>query len=458
MFFVKNKVLALLFVGCFFANNWVFEYKDKVFYESDFYNYFPKSDWQVIKDNDKREKLFFGFVKQVAGVYEAESLGLHLDPTVSDKLFGRFYRLLVNEYYMKEFLGSVVPKEGLSFCEKNLKRTVFVNHILVKKEQKELLGSLLDSINRGVDFSVLATSFSNDPSVKQNKGVLGWLTIGQTVPEFQNVVFGLCVGCVDVVETDFGFHVVRVDSVKNSSYFALEKQEYNDLAFRFAAGYIKKPLKSLAAKHDSLLLVDAGVSFNSVLLDDFVSLVSKTTAQSPNKSRDGVDFVGLLSEVGGVAFYGGDVLSGQWFVNKFSGPFYKNVYFDSLGPLIKEFKLIILRDIVYRLAIEKGVDGSFSFNKQFSSVRGEILKKEFLKFLISSVPLPSKEEIELFYNNNELELFTNKTTGEAFGLGASYGSVEAILLKEKQGLVQEAFFSSLKNKQNSINEVWLYVD
>ena len=458
MFFVKNKVLALLFVGCFFANNWVFEYKDKVFYESDFYNYFPKSDWQVIKDNDKREKLFFGFVKQVAGVYEAESLGLHLDPTVSDKLFGRFYRLLVNEYYMKEFLGSVVPKEGLSFCEKNLKKTVFVNHILIKKEQKELLASLLDSINVGVNFSDLAVSFSEDPSAKQNKGSLGWLTVGQTVPEFQNLVFSLCEGCVDVVKTDFGFHLVRVDSVKNSSYFGLEKQEYNDLAFRFATGYIKKPLKDLASRHDSLLLVDSGVFFNSILLEEFVALVSKTTIQSPNKNRADVNFLGLLGEVGGVAAYNGDVLSGQWFVNKFSGPFYKNVYFDSLGPLIKEFNLILLRDIVYRLALEKGVDRGFSFNRQFGAVRGEILKKEFLKFLISSVPLPSKKEIEVFYNNNEFELFTNKTTGEPFGLGASYGSVEAILLKEKQGLVQEKFFNSLKSKQNSINEVWLYVD
>ena len=120
-----------------------------------------------------------------------------------------------------------------------------------------------------------------------------------------------------------------------------------------------------------------------------------------------------------MAAYNGDVLSGQWFVNKFSGPFYKNVYFDSLGPLIKEFNLILLRDIVYRLALEKGVDRGFSFNRQFGAVRGEILKKEFLKFLISSVPLPSKKEIEVFYNNNEFELFTNKTTGEPFGLGAS---------------------------------------
>ena len=458
MFFVKNKFLALLLLGCMFSNVWVFEYKDNVFYEHYFYNYFPKNDWNLIKENGKREKLFFDFAKQVAGVYEAESLGLHLDPKVSDKLFGRFYRLLVNEYYMKEFLGSVIPKKGLVFCKKNLKKSVFVNHILINKEQKEVLGFVLDSIGFGVDFSSLAVDFSEDPSAKQNKGSLGWITVGQTVPEFQNLVFNLCVGCVDVVETDFGYHVVRVDSVKKSSYFGLKKEEYDDLAFRFAAGYIKEPLKDLAAKHDSLLLVSAGVDFNFGLLEDFVGLVSKTTVESSNKNRSSVDFLGLLGNVGGVALYNEEVLSGQWFVNKFSGPFYKNVYFDSVSPLVKEFKLILLRDIVYRLALEKEVDVGFSFNKQFELVRSEILKKEYLKFLISSVPVPSKKEIEDFYYNNEANLFTNKSTGKPFGLVASYGSVEAILLKEKQESAQELFFDSLKNKKNSINEVWLYVD
>ena len=458
MFFIKNKLLVLLLGTFLFANNWVFEYKNNVFYESDFYNYFPKNEWNLIKDNTKREKLFFGFVNQVAGVYEAELLGLDLDPQVSDKLFGRFYRLLVNEYYMKDFLGSVVPKEGFIFCKKNLKKSVFVNHILIKKEQKGVVNSLLDSLNLGVNFSDLATSFSEDPSAKQNKGSLGWITVGQTVPEFQNLVFDLCLGCVDVAETAFGYHVVRVDSIKKSSYSNLEKQEYNDLAFQFASGYIKKPLKDLAAKHDSLLLVGAGVYFDTALLKDFILLVSETTANSPKKSRDNVDFLGLLSSVGGLAFYNGDVLSGQWFVNKFSGAFYKKVYFDTVESLTKEFELILLRDIVYSLALQKELDKGFSFNKQFGSVRGEILKKEHLKYLISSVPLPSKKEVEDYYNKNEVELFTNKTTGKPFGLGSSYGSVEAILLKERQGVVQDDFFNSLKNKKNSINEGWLYVD
>ena len=130
MFFVKNSFVFCFVFAVIFCGDWVFQYKEKVFYEEDFYSYFPKGDWAGVEDNQKRESLFFEFVKERASVYEAELLGLHLNPKVSEKLSGRFNRLLVNEYYMREFLGSVVPDRALAFCKQNLNKSIFVNHIL----------------------------------------------------------------------------------------------------------------------------------------------------------------------------------------------------------------------------------------------------------------------------------------------------------------------------------------
>ena len=440
--------------GVLFANEWVFEYKKAVFFENDFYAYFPEKDWEKINNNNKRESLFFDFVKHSASVYEAKALGLDLKPSVHEKLLGRFNRLLVNEYYMKHFLKTVVPKQGLAFCKKNLKKSVFTNHILIEKKDA-IVDSLLLVLDSGYDFNELALAFSKDPSVSQNKGTLGWITVGQTVPAFQNFIFSLCVGCVGFVETDFGFHIVKVDSVKESSYNSLSLEEYNDLAFQFSTAYIKEPLKLLAEKHDSSLLSSFGVEFDFVGLSSFIEKIKNEVGGG---SRDRVDFVSLLGELGVVAKYGEDFLSGQWFANVLSGPFYKNVFFDDVNALIGEFKVILLRDIAKGLALDLNLHDSFLFKRQFVSVKNEILKKEYLKFVINSVPLPSKEEVELFYKENEKELFTNKKTGEPFGLVSSYGSVEAIILKEKQTLAQESFFDSLKGFSVVLNKGWLYVD
>ena len=455
MIFTKSNFFFLLLFGVIFSNEWVFEYKGETFFENDFYNYFPKSEWQKIKDNDKRESLFFDFVKHVAGVYEAKVLGLDLKPSVHEKLLGRFDRLLVNEYYMKHFLRTLVPKQGLAFCKKNLKKSVFTNHILVDKESFNLVDSLLFVLGSGADFGELALAFSKDPSAINNKGSLGWITIGQTVPDFQNFVFGLCVGCVGFVETDFGLHVVRVDSIKASSYNNLSPEEYDDLAFQFSTGYIKEPLKVLAEKHDSSLLSDFGVEFDLGVLSVFVEDIKR---RLDGGSRNNVDFVSLLGELGVVARRGDDFLSGQWFANVFSGGFYKNVFYDDVDDLVGELKLVLLRDIVKGLALEFGMDNSILFKNQFLSVKNEILKKEYLKFIINSVPTPSKQDVEIFYKENEKELFVNKKTGEPFGLVSSYGSVEAILLKERQALAQNSFFDSLKTDFVTLNKGWLYVD
>ena len=200
-----------------------------------------------------------------------------------------------------------------------------VKHILVK--DLSLASSLLDSIALGGVFSSLAKSHSTDPSVSQNMGVLGWIGVGQTVPAFQNHIFETCLGCVDVVSTDFGFHVVLVDSSRSSNYVNMKKEEYNDFAFRFATGYIEKPLKDLAASHDSLLLEQNGVFFNERVLIGFVDSIKTATLSSKNKNRSSVDFVGILNSYPGVFFeYNKNLYSGSWVAQNFQVPSTKTLF------------------------------------------------------------------------------------------------------------------------------------
>ena len=451
MVFVKHKIWLLL-LSLIFCEDWVLNYKGFVFYETDFYSFFSEKEWKAIKEKEKKKELFFDYIKRSASVYEAQQLGLDLRFDVEKKLSSRFERLLVNEYYMRDFLFSVTPKTGLAFCQKNLKKEVFVNHILV--ENSLLVDEILDSLDFGVSFSSLASAYSVDPSVKNSSGTLGWVGVGKTVPEFQNKIFSLCVGCVGSVNTAFGSHVVRVDSVRSSEEAFLNKEDYNDLAFRFATAYIETPLVDLAAAHDSLLLKDSGVLFDLVVIDSFISLVRDDLLTK--KRREDVNFLGMLENLSApLLFYKGSFLSGPWVANKLSDSFYKNPFFDTVESFIKELKLIILRDIVFSLALEKEIDKNVFFKKQFNSVRNSVLEKEFLKNLINTVPSPTKKEIEEYYYKNEKELFVNKKTGKPFGLSSAYSSVEAILLKEKQDKIKEVFFDSLKGPYVQINEGWL---
>ena len=159
------RISFFVFLFSFCLGEKILDYKKNQYFESDFYSYFPKTEWQKLNDNSKREEIFNGFVKQVASVYEAVSLGLNLDPEIEKKITGRYNRLLVNEYYMRDFLGSVIPSGALYFCRKNLNKEVFVKHILV--DSLSFAVELVDSIKAGKPFSDMASSCKQK---KEKKG------------------------------------------------------------------------------------------------------------------------------------------------------------------------------------------------------------------------------------------------------------------------------------------------
>ena len=82
------------------------------------------------------------------------------------------------------------------------------------EEAKATAQSLLERARNGEDFSALAIEFSEDPVSAAEGGDLGELEEGQTVEEFDQVLFETgIVGEVhpELVETIFGWHIIRID-------------------------------------------------------------------------------------------------------------------------------------------------------------------------------------------------------------------------------------------------------
>ena len=91
------------------------------------------------------------------------------------------------------------------------RQQVTASHILVETEAeaKAVIATLQD----GVDFAELAKEKSTGPS-GPNGGALGTFGRGQMVPAFETAAFNLAVGSYSdtPVQTQFGWHVIKVDS------------------------------------------------------------------------------------------------------------------------------------------------------------------------------------------------------------------------------------------------------
>ena len=87
-----------------------------------------------------------------------------------------------------------------------------------KAKAKARADSLLVEIRKGGDFELIAKRESMDPGTKQLGGDLGWNRRGSgLVPEFEAMMFALRPGEVSpVIETAFGYHIIKVDRVQSS--------------------------------------------------------------------------------------------------------------------------------------------------------------------------------------------------------------------------------------------------
>ena len=141
----------------------------------------------------------------------------------------RVQYLFLDPHRMREELK--VPDEQVrQYYQRNLEvyrvpERVHASHILFKtvgktdaevEQIREKALDVLRRLKRGAKFDELAKQYSQDDATKNKGGDLGWISRGQTVPEFEQAAFTLAKGSTsDLVKTMYGFHIVRV----------LEKQE-----------------------------------------------------------------------------------------------------------------------------------------------------------------------------------------------------------------------------------------
>ncbi|RYY45632.1 MAG: hypothetical protein EOO06_16135 [Chitinophagaceae bacterium] len=95
---------------------------------------------------------------------------------------------------------------------------------------KRLADSILTAVKGGADFAVLAAKYSSDGS-KDKGGDLGFYEYGKMVPEFNTFSFTKSVGAKEVVQTQFGYHVIEITGQK-------------DFKPAYKIAYVAKPIVS----------------------------------------------------------------------------------------------------------------------------------------------------------------------------------------------------------------------
>lgn len=221
----------------------------------------------LIESDDAVRSLLASLLKREKLLHAAEAKKLHEDPDVraliekstQDILIkalkrnyiatlpAKDFTKVAHEYYITHTQEFTTPEQRKA------------RHILVtfntpeeKKASQATIKELRNRVESGEDFAALAKEFSADSSA-QKGGDLGWIKPGKTVKPFETALFGLSKEnpVSPVIETRFGFHIIKLEDVKPEHIKAFDKVK-EALVAKEKQDYSKQQLKSYIEEVTSL--------------------------------------------------------------------------------------------------------------------------------------------------------------------------------------------------------------
>ncbi|MTI22161.1 foldase [Fulvivirga sp. RKSG066] len=154
--------------------------------------------------------------------YQAATLPRQLGANVSNLSKGDVRGPYLNGEYYDLFKVSDIYEDTVDYAK--------ASHILFGEgeEAKQEAERVLEELQNGANFSAMAAQYGTD-GTKSRGGDLGWFKTGDMVEEFEDVIFSANgTGLINrVVETEYGYHIVRVDETKTNTVYKVATIQRN---------------------------------------------------------------------------------------------------------------------------------------------------------------------------------------------------------------------------------------
>lgn len=193
------------------------------YYTDEFKRIYSKN-LELIKDDSQKDldnylDLYLAYKLKVNKAYK---LGLDKDPNHIKELNG--YREQLAQNY---FVDTKVTKELVDEAYQRSLKEVRASHILIRVPENapatdtlkayQKIMDIRKKITGGLSFADAAKQYSEDPSVKDNLGDLGYFSVFKMVYPFESAAYKTQKGNVsEPVRTQFGYHLIKVEDIRDN--------------------------------------------------------------------------------------------------------------------------------------------------------------------------------------------------------------------------------------------------
>jgi len=278
LFFVPLFVVA--FVSAQVSDPVLMKINGKPVYKSEFEYIYNKNNSNNSLDKKTLDEYVELFVNFKLKVEEAKSQGLDTTKSFINELAG--YRSQLTKPYLTD---ANVDEQVMQEAYNRMKEDVDVNHILIRVASNATPADTLAAWDKvkaiqkrltKENFFKVAKDVSEDESVKDNGGHIGWISAFRTVYPFETMAYNTPVGSISKpVRTVFGYHIIRVNDRRPSLGEIMVAH-----IMRFTSPEDDAKNKDAKIKIDSL--------YQRVLAgDDFGKLASQYSEDKGSATRNG---------------------------------------------------------------------------------------------------------------------------------------------------------------------------
>jgi len=291
-----------------------------------------------------------------------------------------------------------VSDEEVHEAYRRSKVKVSVRHLFAQTEGEA--ENLYRLAKMGVSFKELAQQVFTDTALKNNGGSLGFISWGQTDPNFENAAYSLKVGEISrPVKTAQGYSIIKVDD-RIEDPFTTETDFLNmkrkieralkiDKKVPYEKDYMAKVFDTTAVKFDE--------TATKAVCDDLQEIQGHSIESTKPRSRAGRFCVK----------YKNRSYSAQEIENKIlQVPAYNRSLISEVHQLKAAVIGLLMQDVLLDIAKQKGYDTTSYVNETFEKLANNIYLNYKRNEVLALVPV-ADSEITKYYTKN-IGYYTNE--------------------------------------------------
>ena len=467
---LKTSIAAFLFIVLNAYN--LSAQKDQVLftldgnkvYSSEFSKIYEKN-LAIVNDDDQQDidnylDLYVNYRLKLKEAYD-----LKMDTVPSYVAEYTKYKNQLIEPYLKD---DNTKRDLIREAYERLKKEVNASHILVRLDKNATPEDTLRAYNKlvhareqivdGASFESTAKRVSEDPSVKDNGGNLGFFSVFQMVYPFETAVYTTPVGTVsEPFRSKFGYHIVKVVDIRDSkgevqvAHIMLKgdneenvakinniKQQLNDggdfasLAKSYSTDLATSIKGGVLPKFSSSKMVK---SFSKVAF----SLKEIDEVSEPFKTRYGWHIVKLLEKFPVGSF---EEKESELTKKVKQGQRAKLIGRSVINRLLKEYKIVENRDLLKNVSISdaelsNSQNSRVDPNETILSIEGkEFSRQNFADFYRNKKKMPINDVFEQYKEKEVITFYREK-------LPSQHSELDQTLREYREGLL---LFDLMQNK------------